>query len=250
MSEPEAPANAADQETALPIEHLYDRSPRLTPEYISEILSITDDRVGFLGTITGGIDRAEAGLVARVVSQVDPARSLEVGLGYGFSAITICASGRRPKTERRHIAIDPHQATHWRNGGLKHIEEAGFADMIDLRADYSYRALPQLELEKVSLDFAFIDGWHTFDYVFVDFFFIDKMLREGGVVMFDDADWPSIRPVIRYIVSNLPYSVVATLPEAGPRQAIDIELGLEGTCIGLRKEKAEKPREVFFHRPF
>jgi predicted O-methyltransferase YrrM len=250
MSDREHPENVKSHEHDLPTEHLYDQSPRLTPEYISEILNIKDDRVDFLGTITGGVDRAEARLIARTVSELDPTLSLEVGLGYGFSAITICASGRRPRTERRHIVIDPHQASHWRNGGLKHIEEAGFTDMIELRADYSYRALPRLEQEGLSVDFAFIDGWHTFDFVFVDFFFIDKMLREGGVVMFDDADWPSIRPVLRYIVSNLPYSVVATLPETRPREAIDIELGLEGSCIGLRKEKTLAPREVFFHRPF
>jgi hypothetical protein len=153
-------------------------------------------------------------------------------------------------SDRRHIAIDPHQATYWGNRGVKHIEEAGFAPMFELRQERSYRELPRLEQEGLELDFAFIDGWHTFDFAFVDFFYVDKMLRDGGVVAFDDADWPSIRTVLRYIVTNLPYEVIGTLPEKKPRDPFDIELGLEGSCIALRKKKSTREREIFFHEPF
>jgi len=36
----------------------------------------------------------------------------------------------------------------------------------------------------VKIDFAFVDGWHTFDYTLIDFFYIDKILRSGGLVSF------------------------------------------------------------------
>jgi hypothetical protein len=39
------------------------------------------------------------------------------------------------------------------------------------------------------------------------------MLPIGGVVVFDDADWPSIRRVIRFALTNLPYCLYRTLPE-------------------------------------
>jgi hypothetical protein len=53
---------------------------------------------------------------------------------------------------------------------------------------------------------------HTFDYALVDFFYIDKMLNIGGVVIFDDLSYPSIRKLCRYVLRNLPYSAIG--PEA------------------------------------
>ena len=42
----------------------------------------------------------------------------------------------------------------------------------------------------------------------MDFFFIDRMLPVGGLIAFDDASWPSVRKVLRYIITNRHYSVV------------------------------------------
>ena len=122
--------------------------------------------------------------------------------------------------------------------------------MVELHEELSYRALPQLEQAGTRVDLAFIDGWHTFDFAFVDFFFIDKMLREGGVVLFDDADWRSIRPILRYALTNLPYTVMVTLPEKRERDPLDESLKLQGSCIALRKGAVTQPREIFFHRDF
>lgn len=228
---------------------LYRDCPALQPDYVREVLNLDGEQAARVGTITGGIHEDEAELLARLTAEANPATSLEIGLGYGFSALAICASGSRPSTERRHVVIDPHQTRHWGGVGMRHLAEAGFAAMIDLREDFSYRVLPVLEREGLEVDLAFIDGWHTFDFVFVDFFYVDKMLRTGGVVAFDDADWPSIRTVIRYAVTNLAYGVVATLPEKKERAPIDVRLGLEGSCIALRKP-APRRRAIFFHEEF
>lgn len=230
--------------------NLYRTCPTLSPAYIRDVLKLDDERAELVSGINGGIHEDEADLLARITTELDPQISLEVGLGYGFSAMTICAAGKRPAAERRHVVIDPHQSTYWNHAGVRHLAEAGFAELIDLREEESHRVLPQLEREGVRVDLAFIDGWHTFDFAFVDLFYIDKLLREQGVVVLDDADWPSIRAVIRYAVTNLSYGVVATLPEKKPREPLDVELGLEGSCIALRKEEPAHEREIFFHRPF
>jgi hypothetical protein len=65
----------------------------------------------------------------------------------------------------------------------------------------------------VTIDFAFIDGARTFDYALVDFFFIDKLLRPGGIVVLDDFSYPSIRSVCRYVLSNLRYKCIG--PQSG-----------------------------------
>jgi len=46
------------------------------------------------------------------------------------------------------------------------------------------------EAQGERIDFAFIDGAHTFDHVLVDFFYIDRMLNVGGIVAFDDVGFP------------------------------------------------------------
>src|SRR2546430_85975 len=42
--------------------------------------------------------------------------------------------------------------------------------------------------------------------------FLARVVREpGGVVAFDDADWPSVRRVVRYVTTNLAYTVHAAM---------------------------------------
>jgi predicted O-methyltransferase YrrM len=229
---------------------LYEACPKLTPAYISDVLGLHDERARRVAEITGGISRDEADMLGAVVREVKPIHSLEVGLGYGFSAIAICDAADQDAPGRRHIVIDPHQTKYWSGTGLKNLSDAGYEPCIDFYEQPSYHCLPELEQKGTQIDFAFVDGWHTFDYAFVDFFYIDKMLRDGGVIAFDDADWPSIRPIIRYIVTNLPYRIVRTMPEKKEREPIDIELGIEGSCIALRKERATSKREIFFHKAF
>ena len=73
-------------------------------------------------------------------------------------------------------------------------------------------ALPKLLAEGRKFDFALIDSWHTFDHALLEFYFINRMLDLGGVVVFDDAQFPAVRRVIKY-VSNYPaYRIVETPP--------------------------------------
>lgn len=177
-------------------------------------LTTTPD--GSTASIAGwSVDRNEAEFLCQVVTELQPTVTLEVGLAYGVSALSICEA--LPKTSSsRHIIIDPFQnhQPRWAGIGLHNLRRAGFEPLIEFYETYSYRALPQLESQGEQIEFAFIDGWHTFDFTFVDFFYVDKLLCQGGIVVFDDSDWPSVRQVIRYVVTNLPYRVYKRLPAA------------------------------------
>jgi hypothetical protein len=120
---------------------------------------------------------------------------------------------------RKHYVIDPNQSSEWRGIGLENLRRAGYGALVELREKMSHVALPELLSEGVELDFAFIDGWHVFDQVIVDFFFIDKLLKVGAELAFDDANWPSVRKVLRYVVTNRRYSVVECV--AAPRSRKD-----------------------------
>lgn len=169
-------------------------------------------------------------LLQRMIRQEDPEVTLEVGLAYGVSAMFICEALQEGRG-KRHIAVDPLQfgdvhgldlqydlsqwgeydwapSTGWRGIGVRNVEQAGYGAMLEHVNAPSNLGLPALLRDKTVVDFAFIDGWHTFDYVLLDFMYVDWMLREGGVVVFDDANNPAIRRVLRYVLTNRRYEVV------------------------------------------
>ena len=62
-------------------------------------------------------------------------------------------------------------------------------------------------------DFAFIDGDHRFEAVFVDLYFMTRLLRPEGLIVMDDMWMPSIRTAVAYAERNL---AVTLEPDALP----------------------------------
>lgn len=152
---------------------------------------------------------------------------LEVGLGFGASTLAILAAldqlGRGRLT-----SIDPKQTTQFGGAGLVTIERAGFAPRHRLIEEPSHLALPQLLRENAHIDLAYIDGWHTFDYTLVDLFYIDKILRVGGVVGFNDCWFQSVHRVIGFLLTHRRYE--------------EIEVGLPKHYVGYRRRTRIKAR--------
>ncbi len=168
--------------------------------------------------VRANIPREEGDFLSRIVHAANPTVSIEVGLAYGVSAMFICDALQKTPTTR-HIVIDPYQQTAtWGFGaGLANLKNAGHEGIVEFHASDSQHVLPQLDADGLKVDFAFIDGGHTFDHCLIDFFYIDRMLRVGGVVAFDDSNWPPIARVIRFILANRNYRVHAALAPARPR---------------------------------
>jgi predicted O-methyltransferase YrrM len=132
--------------------------------------------------------------------------TLETGCCYGISGLWIC-EGLREVQGERHIVIDPFQTQRHRGVGIANLHRAGYGDLVEFHELPAHLALPELEKRGQVLDFAFIDGWHTFDYALVDFFFIDHMLRVGGIVALDDVNMVPLKKLTRYLLTNRNYSV-------------------------------------------
>lgn len=233
------------------------------------------------------IQPGEGNFLQQVIRELRPSSSLEVGCAYGISSLYICEALKEVGA-RQHIIIDPYQLGSGHEGpdagyegiGLLNLRRAGLSDFVKFYGELSYRCLPRLESEGVKLDFAFIDGMHTFDYVLNDFFYVDKMLRPGGVVVLDDLTYPSIRKVVRFILTNLPYSAIGPKPERlGRRERLvtrlisghewaerwikverstpDGALGVPAGFVALRKDRndimgdgSDGTRRWDFHREF
>jgi len=204
------------------------------------------------------MDAGEGALLQAAIQQAQPKVSLEVGMAYGLSTLFICEALASLRSDATHIVIDPFQHQDWHGIGLRNAREAGYERMLKFYEERSEFVLPRLLAEGVRLDFALIDGWHTFDQALVEFYYISRMLRVGGIVAFDDADWPSLSRLLRYIVEYPSYEVFKSKPKWKPsmlgrmrRRVVAIpqvaklvhptvrqrawDLGIFDTCVAVRK---------------
>lgn len=141
---------------------------------------------------------------------------MEIGLASGISTLFILEAMKK-NGGRKLIGMDPSQfkehkdrsttavGSTYEGRGLYAVKSAGYSKMYEFYNQSSQLVLPELVKKKVAIDFAFIDGWHTFDHTLVDFFYIDQLLNVGGVVAFHDTNWPSIRLVCKFIETNKKY---------------------------------------------
>jgi predicted O-methyltransferase YrrM len=145
---------------------------------------------------------------------------VEVGLAYASSALAIgeaLAIVNRPHP--RHVIIDPFQECEYSNAGWDLLCSAGLDPIATLMLTPSSVALPQLLTEGFVADAAFVDGSHRFHEVFVDLYFLRKIVRPGGLVVIDDDWWPSVHTAAHYYERNLGWTAI---PDAFPGEGIGV----------------------------
>jgi predicted O-methyltransferase YrrM len=192
------------------------------------------DLAGKERKVTGAVPREDALILQEMVRFVKAKTTLETGVAFGLSTLAICealAEGRasadcadytdspgpdsRRGSQAKHYGVDPEQSTAVGGAALANLKRAKLDSVFELLEGPSHLMLPKLLEKGVTLDLAFIDGWHTFDYTLLDFFYIDKMLRPGGVVLLHDRSWPSKQKVIRFIKTHRHYKELP-VRSAGP----------------------------------
>lgn len=200
-------------------------------------VTAADGRIIPLGR--SGITYASGSLLYDLVRRHKPMRSLEVGLAYGLSALFVCQAHADNALGGSHVAVDPDETRRWEGIGVLNLERAGLGDRLTLHEGPSYAILPELVNAGESFDFAFIDGNHLFDFALVDFFYIDLMLSENGLVVFDDMWMPAIQKAVAYVLTNRTYALLPT--PAGHRP--DVKTRWKTALTRLRRSPLD------FHRP-
>jgi predicted O-methyltransferase YrrM len=137
---------------------------------------------------------------------------VEVGLAYASSALAIGeALVAVDPPHPRHVVIDAFQDLEYHDVGWDLLQAAGLGGIATLIREWSSIALPRLLADGLVADAAFVDGSHRFHEVFVDLYFLRKIVRPGGLIVIDD-DWtPSVRTALRYYELNLGWTA---LPDA------------------------------------
>jgi predicted O-methyltransferase YrrM len=143
-----------------------------------------------------------------LVRRERPEFVLEVGLAQGATALAIAAA-LAENGFGRVVSIDPFQQTEWQGVGVTAIKRSGLGHLHTVIEEPDYLALPRLLQERDSMvDLAYIDGRHSYEYVLLDFFYVDRLLKRGGVVGFNDCDWPSVIPTLRFLQRHRHYTSV------------------------------------------
>jgi predicted O-methyltransferase YrrM len=174
-------------------------------------------KTGRVHKLTSHIGKDKGEFLYRTIKN-DPtiAKSLEVGCAFGLSSLYICEA-IRGREGARHTIIDPHQNTDWDGAGIRNLQEVGvdYAELIESGSEF---ALPRiLESGRGPYDFIFIDGWHTFDHTLLDSFYATRLLRVGGILALDDADWDSVGRVIDFLLSYPCYEDIGRVTRMRPR---------------------------------
>ncbi|HSR87292.1 MAG TPA: class I SAM-dependent methyltransferase, partial [Streptosporangiaceae bacterium] len=97
-------------------------------------------------------------------------------------------------------------------------------------------ALAQLATEGLIADAAFVDGSHRFHEVFVDLYFLRKIVRPGGLIVMDDNWALSVRTAAGYYEQNLGWIAIPDAFASGTVRTIDTGLTAEAAprCRAFR----------------
>ena len=144
-------------------------------------------------------------ILRALMAYLRPAKTLEIGLSFGGSALVFTSSHRDhgAPPAAQHLALDPFQETVWDSCGLMAVERAGLSGYLNFRAAFSAVELPKLFEQGQRYDLVYVDGSHLFEDVFVDAYFAGRLLNQGGVVAFDDCQKPHVAKVIRFLRRSL-----------------------------------------------
>lgn len=246
-----------------------------TNNYINELFEkkLVYDKTGKSYPLHSGITKEEGAFISKTIKDYQLTSTIEIGCAYGISSLYICAASSEFDNSS-HTIIDAFQSE-WHNIGILNLERAGFTSF-ELIEQLSEIALPRLLEQNSKFDFGFIDGWHTFDHALMDFFYLNRMIDVGGVIVFHDVEMPSINKLIRYILNYESYEIIGRVrsPETKktfnrrvkemflsapliilskliPKKNIyelfsgkiilsDEKLKLDSTMIAIRKVKADK----------
>jgi predicted O-methyltransferase YrrM len=173
------------------------------------------------------IERAQGEALRDLALAEGAEQTIEVGLALGMSALFLCQAVL-PRGGR-HVAVDPFQAESWNGAGLRTLREAGVEKLVEVIEEESQLALPRLVAEGREFDLAFVDGDHRFEGVFLDLYFMTRLVRPDGLVVVDDMWMPAVRAAVAYVEKNLGATLEPdAIPNAFRRRKRPLSRGVPG----------------------
>jgi hypothetical protein len=153
-----------------------------------------------LPTESGAISWAVPPQVIRYIVTKVNNQHLTIETGAGHSTVAFAALAKH------HICITNDQ--HCVEATQRYLDKLGIPqDKVTFIVESSDTALPNLAV-KDRLDFAFIDGEHGYPFAALDWHYIDKHMKVGGIVGFDNAEIPSVHNHCDFLEINKSYRLI------------------------------------------
>jgi predicted O-methyltransferase YrrM len=150
----------------------------------------------------------EAIFLAKLVVDLRPSATLEIGLALGVSSVAISSAKRQVGIDTPHIALDPFQDTLCGGVGLQILAESGFISSVAWVKEFSETYLPSALQSGQKFDFVFVDGAHDIGQVVLEAYWIKRLLNPGGIVAFHDGLLPSTSAAARYLIGECGYRII------------------------------------------
>ena len=182
-------------------------------EVIEDIYGHADSHL-----LRSAISPPEGDFLQELIRNNDCRRTVEVGCAFGLSSLFIC-DALSEKADPQHVIIDPFQKTEFENRGIRNLERAGFT-FFRLIEEPSELALPSLLRSGEQFDLAFIDGCHTFDHTLLDFFYLNRLIKVGGLIVIDDTSMPAVNKAAKYISTFPCYRLAGAVNRRGWRRRV------------------------------
>jgi len=127
------------------------------------------------------------------VRSIKPEVCVEIGSAHGHSTCLI-GLALKLNLKGRLWAVDPHDLNYWNDDHPentyellhRNLRRVGVSDQVVIVRKRTDEAAPDLP---AAIDFAFVDGDHSYEGVKQDWLLLCPRMREFGVVVFHDAMW-------------------------------------------------------------
>lgn len=167
--------------------------------YAGEPQPGADDRSHSLDGISS-ISPEQGMWIYEFCRRTKPAKTVEIGLAYGFSTLYILAA-LYENGEGSHTSIDPFQSA-YHEIGMHQPARVNMERVFRHIKERSYPAMTDLARKSEMFDFIFIDGNHRFDDALVDFTLSSEVCANGGHIVFDDMWMDAIQRAVAFVRLN------------------------------------------------
>jgi len=144
----------------------------------------------------------EGDLIFRLITRNNYRHCIETGFGTGSTALYMLAATQI--TGGSVVSIDWSEQN-FNDIGRRTIAKSQFADRHSLIEAPSFLPMSEFLRDKKPIDFVFIDGWKSFDYLAYELFIINRLLRDDGCIMFDDSHLPGVRRAVSLLKHHYGY---------------------------------------------
>jgi hypothetical protein len=156
----------------------------------------------------GSPRKIECELLARLVLDVTPVRTIDWGLGDAAACIAIVLARKELCTHGKHVSLDPFQHSISKDVGLIQLQSRGLREGVDFREDRSEDFLVEAARSNRAFDFIFVDGDHSLGGKVTDAYLADRVLRPGGIIAFHDSLFKSTSAAISFLMRSRSYELV------------------------------------------